>query len=107
MVPCIGTVTEPVAAARGGFHGLPHLPGGNVVQLEFLPAATGAFEQFAQPLHPFAVCVGVALAQEAVHGRLEVAVLHEVVGQESQELLDVGLVVVFVAEAAIAVANGH
>ena len=33
--------------------------------------------------------------------------LHEVVGQESQELLDVGLVVVFVAEAAIAVANGH
>ncbi len=50
----------------------------------------------------------VALAQQPVHRLVEVAVLHEVVGQVRQHLLDVEVVeVVALAEAAIAVANGH
>ena len=94
-------VVEPVAVAL-------HLAVGVGLLLEFAALGACLFEQVAKSLDAFTVGRGVALAQQAVHRLFEVAVLHEVVGEHPQHLFDVEVVeVIVIAEAAIAVANGH
>jgi hypothetical protein len=67
----------------------------------------GALEQFAKSFDSFAISGGEALLEETIHGRLQVTVLHHVVGEQLQELVDVHVIIVIVTETTKAVADGH
>ena len=80
---------------------------GVTLTFELLATCSRALEQLAQPFDALAVIGGVALLEKAVHRRLEVTVLHHVIGQQFQELVDVDVTVVVLGEATKAVTDRH